>query len=352
MPMQRTVQGVVRTMNELLTVMSSDMGIGRYQRESDDSFIFRLCYSALGQWCLRIAQNLSDGIAGTTKQNQTIVLNELLQRYSELFPSVANRFIDAKNQQANLPVHIRRVYEETGYLLTDDNNRNQLANFGRSVTIGNTSLFFGVTNMNFTVNGLGVFSTPTSYKFAAQEFLIRDTLTYEEYLQSRFDIIDFYERDINIDELEFFNPLSNNVPSLSWSKKIETDCSIARKSEIGPFYRVMRESDTSLLFAEEPIEPQNDSLISYEYRRLFYALKAHYGNPLKAKVVKKDINYSEIKINGHLPNREYYYLLLLSWPVKHAFDKVNFLVKNCFVAEVTATLKNIGIDVKGGNTNE
>jgi hypothetical protein len=338
-------------MNDFLTTMSTDMDIGRYQNESDDSFIFRLCYSALGQWCLRTAQNLSNGIVGTTKHNLTIVLNELLQRYLELFPSVANRFINANNQQADLPVHIRRVYEETGYLLTDDNSRNQLANFGRSIIIGNNSLFFGVPNMAFTVNGLGVFSTPTLYKFTAREFLIRDTLTYEEYFQSRFNIIDFYERDINIDELEFFNPLSNNIPSLSWSKEMETDCSVARKSVIGPFYRVMRESDTSLLFAEEPIEPQNDSLISYEYRRLYYALKVHYGNPLNAKVVTKDSKYSEIKINGYLPNREYYYLLLLSWPVNHAFDKVNFLVKNCFVAEVTSTLRNIGIDVKGGNAN-
>jgi hypothetical protein len=338
-------------MNEFLTAMSTDMGIDRYQSESENSFIFRLCYSALGQWCLRITQNLSDGIVGTTKHNQTIVLNELLQRYSELFPSVANRFINTNNQQVDFSVHIRRVYEETGYLLTDNNNRNQLANFGRSIIIGNTSLFFGVPNKTFTVNGLGVFSTPTSYKFTSREFLIRDTLTYEAYFQSRFDIIDFYERDIYIDELEFFNPLSNNIPSLSWSKKMETDCSVARKSEIGPFYRVMRESDNPLLFAEELIEPQNDSLISYEYRRLYYALKAHYGNPLNAKVVTKDNKYSEIKINGYLPNREYYYLLLLSWPVNHAFDKVNFLVKNCFVPEVTATLKNIGIDVKGGNAN-
>jgi hypothetical protein len=338
-------------MNEFLTAMSTDMGIDRYQSESEDSFIYRLCYSTLGQWCLQIARNSSGGLVGTTKHNQTIVLNELLQRYFELFPSVANKFVNAHNPQANLPVHIRRVYEETGYLLTDDNNRNRLASFGRSIIVGNTSLFFGVPNTAFTVNGLGVFSNPTSYKFSAREFLIRDALTSETYFQSRYDIIDFYERDINVDELEFFNPLSNNVPSLSWSKKMETDCSVARKSEMGPFYRVMRESDTLLLFAEEAIEPQNDSLISYEYRRLYYALKAHYGSPLNARVIAKDSQYSEIKIHGYLPNREYYYLLLLSWPVHHAFDRVNFLAKNCLVPEITVTLKNIGIDVKGGDAH-
>ena len=338
-------------MNELLTAMSTDMGIIRYQGEPDDSFIFRLCYSALGQWCLRTAQNSSDGIIGTTKHNQTIVLNELLQRYTEFFPIVANKLIYANNQQVYLSVHMRRVYEETGYLLTDDKNRNLLANFGRSIPINNVFLFFGVPNTTFTVNGLGVFSTTTGSKCSAREVFIRDTLTCEEYFQSRFDFIDFYDRDINIDELEFFNPLLNNVPSLSWSKKMETDCSVARRSKLGPFYRVMRESDISLLFADEPIEPQNDSLISYEYRRLYFALKAHYGNPLKAIIVKKDAKYSEIRVGGHLPNREYFYLLLLAWPINNAFDKVNFLINNNLLGEVAAALTKIGIEVKGDNLN-
>jgi hypothetical protein len=334
-------------MNELLSAMSTDMGIGRYQGESDDSFIFRLCYSALGQWCLRTAQNSSDGIIGTTKHNQTSVLNELIQRYNYLFPDIADMFIDKSNQQISLPVHIRRVYEETGYLLTDKNNRNQLVNFGRSIQVGSSSLFFGVPNIAYTVNGLGVFSIPTAYKSSAREFLIRDELTYEEYFQSRFDGIDFYEKDINVGGLEFFNPLSNNIPSLSWSKKMETDCSVARKSELGPFYRVMRESESLLLFADEPIESQNDSLISYEFRRLYFALKAHYHNPLKANVIKQDAEYSKIKIGGYLPNREYFYLLLLSWPVNNAFDKVSFLLKDDFVPVVTDVLNSIGIEVKG-----
>ncbi|MGC7871814.1 hypothetical protein ACPUYX_09835 [Desulfosporosinus sp. SYSU MS00001] len=333
-------------MNHFLSAMSMDMGIGRYQGESDDSFIFRLCYSALGQWCLRTAQSSLDGIVGTTKHNQTIVLNELLQRYNELFPGIAAMFID-KSNQISLPVHMRRVYEQTGYLLTDKENRSQLVNFGRSIQVGNSSLFFGVPNTAYTVNGLGVFSIPTSYKSSVREFLIRDELTCEEYFQSRYDVLDFYEKDINVDEMEFFNPLSDNVPSLSWSKKIETDCSVARKSELGPFYRVMRESDTSLLFADEPVEPQNDSLISYEFRRLYFALKAHYHNPLKAKVIKQDAEYSKIKIGGYLPNREYYYLLLLSWPVNNAFDKVSFLLKNDFVPVVNDVLNSIGIEVKG-----
>lgn len=338
-------------MNKFLETMSTDMGIGRYLGESDDSFIFRLCYSALGQWCLRIAQNSSGRSKGSTKHNQTAVLNELLRCYSEIFPNVADRFIDANNQQVNLSVHIRRVYEETGYLLTDDNKYNQLANYGRSIPMGNSSLFFGIPNEDFTVNGLGVFSKASLYKVRIREFLIRDTLTSEEYFQTQFDGIDFFKRDINVDELEFFNPLSNKVPSLSWEKKQMTEYSIARRSEMGPYYRVISEFNNAPLFAEESIEHQKDRLISYEYRRLHYALKEHYHNPLKARIIPIDKEYSEIKIGGYLPNREYYFMKLVSWPVNHAFDKGNFLLKNCFIREIVPVFKNLGIFVEGGSLN-
>jgi hypothetical protein len=339
-------------MNEFLIAMSRDMSINRHQGESDDSFIYRLCYSALGQWCIRTAQNSSqnssDGITGTTKHNQTIVINELLQRYAIMFPGIGKRFIDTGNQLMNYPVHVRRVYEETGYLLTGKSNRNQLANFGRCIPVGSTYLYFGVPNRKYVVNGLGVFSNPTSYVSTTQQFMVRDNLTCEEYFQSRYASTDFYEKDMDIGGLQFFNPLSNNIPSLSWSKQMATDCSIARKSEFGPFYRVIKEFEKSLLYADENLEPQRDSLISYEYRRLFFALKAHYKNPLSAVIVKQDEEYSKIKISGQLPNREYYYLLLLSWPFNHAFDKVNFLLKSDFVSDATAILRNIGIKVIGG----
>lgn len=338
-------------MNSLLTAMSSDMGINRYRGETEDSFVYRLCYSALGQWCLRIAQNSSDGVVGTTKHNQTIVLNDLMVRFSELFPSITDKFSNTSNQQTSFPVHIRRVYEETGYLVTDNNNHDRIANYGRSIAFGNTALFFGIPNAAYTVNGLGVFSNSTTYKVSAKEFLIRDDLTCEEYFKSRFDLIDFYDRDIDITELEFFNPHSYNVPSQSWGKQLEFDFTLSRKTELGPFYRVIRASD-ALQFADEPVEQQNDSFTSYEYRRLYFALKAHSGKPLKAIVTKYDEMYSKISIGGHLPNREYYFLLLLSWPEKNAFDKVNFIIRNDLLKEVTTTLTSIGIKIMGGHANE
>jgi hypothetical protein len=305
----------------------------------------------LGQWCLTTAQNVTGVILGTTKHNQTIVLNDLLARYTELFPIISDRFVDTGNQQSSISVSIRRIYEETGFLLTNENNHNRLANFGRSISIGNQALFFGLPGEQYTVNGLGVFSRLSEYVVTTKDFLIRDCLTCEEYFQAQFDPIDFYDSDIDVQELEFFNPLSNNVPSQSWSKNQETDCSIARKTETGPFYRVMRTSE-GIRFADDHIESFSESFISHEYRRLFYAIKAHYGNSIKATILKLDSEYSKIRVGGHLPNREYYFLLLLAWPEHTAFDRVNFIIRNSLLREVHTVLEHIGIEIKGGRTNE
>ena len=336
--------------NDLLLAMSFDMNIERFYGETEDFFIYRLCYSALGQWCLRTTQNLLNGVIGSTKYNQTIILNEKLVRFSELFPNIANMFMDINNRHVNFSVHIRRVYEETGYLLTGNDNQNRIANYGRSISFDNKALFFGIPITEYSVNGLGVFAYPTKYIISSKEFMIRDDLSCEDYFRSQFDSIDFYERDIGLDELEFFNPKLNRSPSLSWGKQMEVECTIARKNRVGPFYRVMFMSDV-LKFAEEPIEQQNDCFTSHEYRRLYFALKEHYKTPLEVNVTKIDMNYSKIRIGGYLPNREYYYLLLLSWPINNAFDKTNFLIHNDLLPEAIAVLVAIGVKIKGGNIN-
>lgn len=338
-------------MNELLKIMSSDMKINHFQNETPESFIYRLCYSALGQWCLSLGRNKNDAINGTSKHSQTIVLNELLFRYREMFPMVADRFVDTGNQQINVSVAIRRAYEETGYLLTDERNYNRLANYGRSIKCGKQSLFFGLPQVVYAINGLGVFSEATAFEVTTTDFLIRDCLSCEQYFKAQFDPLDFYERDINLQELEIFNPLSSSAPSKSWSRVMTTDCSMARRYETGPYYRVMKTPD-GVLFADEPIEPQNDSFTSFEYRRLYLAMKSYYGIPLGVWVTELDENYSKIRLGGHLPNREYYFMLLLSWPENSVFDKANFIIKNNLLETALSTLRNIGFSVNGGYTHE
>ena len=69
-------------MNELIISMAADMRITPYTAESDTSFIYRVLFSALGQWCLHIAAGSQNGNSGTTKHNQTQILIWQKQRRS------------------------------------------------------------------------------------------------------------------------------------------------------------------------------------------------------------------------------------------------------------------------------
>lgn len=327
-------------MNELLEAMASDMNIRRYHNEADASFEYRLILSALGQWCLRSAASPDDGI---TKHAQTLLLNNLLEKYISLFPEISPMF---ETETVSVAVFIRRVYEEMGYLFSDENNKNHIANFGKGIKIDTGSLYFGAYEPA-SISGLGVITedcTPSLIEW--REVLIRDRLTWEKYITRQYDIVLFENRDFSADALQYFDPLSYNSPSSSWSNRMTTDKTIARKTPNGPFYKVMKYND-EILFCEEQQNTNPDELISYEYRRLYFALKKAYDNPLSARIKTLDDEHSEITIGGHLPNREYYLLLLCAWPYQQVYNKNRFIIKNQAITLIEDVLRNLAIEVKG-----
>ena len=336
-------------MNAFITDMSNDMNIAPYVGETNAEFVYRLCYSALGLWCLNVARNSINGVVGTSKHNQTVILDDLITQYKRIYPNIANKFGDGSSDK-RLPVQIRRVYEETGYLLTGNDRNIILAEYRRSVFVGSKRLFFGIPNEILEMNGLGVYSPVVHNSASISEILIRDNLATKEYFSAQFDPCEFIEKDLEMDQLQYFDPLAETAPSSSWKNCMTTDCTVCRKNEYGPYYRVMRQSDGLLIFADELFSPQNDNLTAYDYRRLYFAIKDHYGNPLLAWINKIDDKYSHLKLSGYLPNREYYFILLSAWPQSEAFDKISFIIRNELISAVSDVLKHIGIAIIGGTT--
>lgn len=327
-------------MNELIKAMSNDMGIFPYQNESQTSFLYRVIYSGLGQWCLHIAASTENFIS---KHTQSATINRLLDKYIELFPQVADYF---NNDSVKFSVFLRRVYEETGYLITDSFNKNSIANYGRTLSLGNKNLYFGLSN-KVKVEGLGIFVDDVYQVSTWQDILIRDSLDWKQFLESQYAIVNFETRDIDCCELQFFNSLSSCAPSASWSNTMTTDMSVARKSIIGPFYKVLKYND-ELLFCDDLLSINSDELTAYEYRRLYFALKRYYNNPVRAQILSLDDEYSKIIFDGHLPNREYYFMLLCSWPNICFTNKREFIIKNDTVEHIKEVIINLGIKITGG----
>ena len=327
-------------MSELIKAMASDMDITPYTGEAHDSFVFRVIYSALGRWCLESARADS----GISKHGQSIRLNDLTEKYIALFPGIREMLV--QEEQTPISVFIRHIYEETGYLITDSENHNCLARYHRGLQFGSKHLLYGLSPKT-SIEGLGVFSDDVEYIVPWREVLLRDSLNCEEYVSSAFDIISFSQRDISEESLQYFNPKTNIAPSSAWIDTMVTDKTVARDLSNGVYYRVMRYND-ELLYYNDASNSGTDGLVDFEYRRLYYALKKHYGYPLKAQIQSFDNQYAKIILGGHLPNREYYLMLLCSWPYRMYCNKREFITKKENLYLISEVFKNLGIETIGG----
>ena len=328
-------------MNELVDIMADDMSICPYTNEPAESFEYRVIYSALGLWCLKSALGEKENKKGISKNAQSILLHDLSRKYIELCPKARPFVFPPKN--ADIAVFIRNIYEQTGYLLTLDNNYNVLNNSGETLKISDTDyLYFGLPVTYYIVNGLGIHCRSGIREVKLNDFLIRDRLTPEEYIKVKYDECDFDERDIDVEELEFFDPFYYGTVSSSWNKHMKSDMTMARKSKMGPYYRVIRKKDGMLLFIDDYNTDELDALTGAEFRRLYVALKWYYDNPMQLLICPIDEEYSYIRILGQLPNREYFYLLMNAWPRYSFSDRSNFIIRNELTAQTAEVLGTIG----------
>ena len=132
-------------------------------------------------------------------------------------------------------------------------------------------------------------------------------------------------------------------PSSSWGKEVRTRRTVARTDAHNSLFRVICESSGKLLYADEPFDIDKEKLTSFETRRLYIALKEQYGEPVIAQINQLDERYCEIRLTAHLPTREYYFLLLSTWPRRTAFDKIRFIANSSLLPTIEKVLNNIGV---------
>ena len=331
-------------MNELLLTIANDLSIPQGSGEKDDSFAYRICYSALANWMLFLTQSKRGSDIGISKNAQTETVETLLRQYRKHFHLDPKFFPSVRKDENAFSHHIRRIYEETGYLLNDEQNNSIIATFSRTIETEDGCLYFGIPGTKSNMNGLGLYCDKSGNNSDLFEAMLRDTLPVREYLQYKYNPLDFDDRDINPAELSFFNPTLRKSPSSSWGEKQSTIASLARDSSRN-MYRTLITSEGKLLFAGEN-SGDDGTLISSEHRRIYCALKSVHEAPVIAWISTIDDIYSTVHISAQLPNREYYFMLLLSWPERSAYDKNWFICKHTLLPTIEKMLKNIGIQIR------
>ena len=334
-------------MNKMINIMAEDMNIRPYKHEPGESFEFRVIYSALGLWCLKSALSEREGKKGISKNAQSILLHELLEKYISLCPKIRIFVFGSRN--ADIAVFIRNIYEQTGYLLTQENNHNVLNSSGETVRFSDRDyLYLGLPEARYKVNGLGIHIENGKKEIQLNDFLVRDNLTPEEYLKVNFDECDFDTRKLGMEELEFFNPYYYGNVSSSWHSCMKSDITMARKSKRGPYYRVIRKENGTVLFYDDNSADDFDTFTGAEFLRIYVALKKYYDNPMQILICPIDEEYSHIRVLGQLPNREYYYLLMNAWPKNGFLDRNNFIIQNDLTEQTAEVLGRIGFIARNG----
>ena len=323
----------------MIETMQKDMSIEPYDGEIDSSFIGRLLYSSLGLWSLVLSS--SDG--GITKVAQTKILENVIAKYLNRYPNAMKYFVKDENDLKEIIHHIRYTYEAMGYLLPEK-EREYLTDINRAVKVGTSSYLSYKFNPNqITMNGLGIYCGKKENLLSVNELLIRDSLSYTEYVDKFFDITEGdYIYNIEVDNLLFFNPRSEHSLSKSWENRSNTPLTIAY-DKVNKIYYAVIDNQNEKIYAKLSNYDAGNELTDYEYRRVYFALKSYYNNPVIYTLEELDSKHCLLKINSHLPNREYYFLLMSAWPDGSAYNKTSYIVKKDFIEIISKLLGNMGI---------
>lgn len=338
-------------MIEIFEIIRNDLKIPKYYNESTQSYISRFVYSALGSWCLISGKKTINNKNGISKAGQTRLVNSILERLMLIEPCIKDYFyLDEEKNKNNFSVFLRNIYEETGYFLTDEDNYNILNEGNEFITLSdNKNLFFGVPNRSFIMNGLGVNISGTLNEYTEEnkkEFLIRDDLTPNEFIDVNYNECNFVKKEISRNDLEFFNPNINFNIHKSWSNNIHSNKTIARTIETNEYFKVIRDKSGEILFSESLHNNHTrEEMSGLEYNRVYLALRKYYNNPPIVKIKRIDDNYSELSLFCSIPNREYFYLLLNGWPKNRFNERYNFIIRNYSIDSCSELLKNIGFIV-------
>ena len=339
---------MVWAMIGILEIIRSDLKISKYYNESIQSYISRVVYSALGLWCLTSGKKTMDNINGISKSAQTRLISSILERFVLIEPHIKDYFyIDDEKNKNDFSIFLRNFYEETGYFLTSKDNYNILNNGKELISLSdNRNLFFGITDGNLMMNGLGVNISGKFKEYTEvnlQEYLIRDNLCTDEFIDVNYNECNFVKKEIDRNELEFFNPYSPINIHKSWSNDICSDKTIARTIESNEYFKVIMDKNGGLLFSDSlQNNHAREEMSGLEYNRIYLALRKYYNNPANVKIKRIDDNYSELSIFCSIPNREYFYLLLNGWPKNRFNERYNFIIRNHSIDSCSELLKNIG----------
>ena len=292
---------------KLLNEISNYFDLRRYADESEESFVNRLLYSAVGETLLvsTLKKSPQQPIEGVSKTYITLRNSKYLESLWMAFPSFKNYFGDTS--ASDVIKNIRLYYELAGVLRPSD--------FGEFVELApplfskiEPNLTYSRNNLNSklrTASGLGFYEKMRSqkYKYVSMAKLFDlNEIDAHEWTRKYIRKINWQnagQLDLNTG-VQFFNPNLSKSLSSCWNNEYPKNVEVTLYKKNDFDYGFAKKNDEKVLGAYIPsfyITASNpsDNMLGGEVRRFMYGLKSMHGNKAKALIERRQ-NYTNIKL--------------------------------------------------------
>lgn len=340
---------------KLLNEISNYFDLWRYADESEESFVNRLLYSAVGEILLvstlkKSPQNLIEGVS---KTYITLRNSKYLESLWMAFPSFKNYFGDTG--ASDVIKNIRLYYELAGVLRPSD--------YGEFVELApplfskiEPNLTYSRNNLGSnqrTASGLGFYEKMGSqkYKYVSMAKLFDlNEIDANEWTRKYIRKLNWQnagQLDLNAG-VQFFNPNLNKSLSSCWINEYPKNVEVTLYKKNDFDYGFAKKNDGKVLGAYIPsfyITASNpsDNMLGGEVRRFMYGLKSMHGNKAKALIEKRQ-KYINIKLFSKLPIRETMVMKMCAWPVGNYDNEFEYLIPNELVNVYKQVLGNLSIN--------
>lgn len=340
---------------KLLNEISNYFDLRRYADESEESFVNRLLYSAVGETLLvsTLKKSPQQPIDGVSKTYITLRNSKYLESLWMAFPSFKNYFGDTS--ASDVIKNIRLYFELAGVLRPSD--------FGEFVELApplfskiESNLFYSRNNLSSnqrTASGLGFYEKMESqkYKYVSMAKLFDlNEIDAHEWTRKYIRKLNWENAgQLNLDRgIQFFNPKINKSLYNCWGNEFPSNVEITlyRKNITDFGFAKVEDKRIVGVYIPEFFSTNNNAsnnMLGEDTRRFMYGLKSMHGNKAKALIEKRQ-NYTYIKLFSKLPIRETMVMKMCAWPVGNYDNEFVYLISNELVNVCKQVLGNLSIN--------
>lgn len=334
--------------DQIINAMSKDLGVQKYEGESEVYYVCRTLYAGLACWIKAITfdtalSELSHPYTGTSKKHIHDKCEKVLSEFLDRFPFASTWFYGIDKGIDPVSVIRHRLYSSgdvinmgfqtnVGLVKTSELQlTNELLQI-KGVILQPDCFYSGVSTVKRTTVYRG--ELPEMQRLTSQEWLI-------EFVNQS-----WWKKGELIDEhMEYFNAQQHSPNNSIWSENKSDYISgivLSRRQINKSAYEYILQKRVSGEVYHHRVDPFLQE--TREYRRIMFALRALVNNPPPAKA-KGSKHHIHLSLRVHLPNKEQQCLESFAWPCKTIDDKLEWDMPYEMWIYIKGELLRLGLNV-------